>query len=88
MRFLTRTGRPSGFWIHLDADVLDDAIMPAVDYRQPDGLSWAELTTMLSAAMASGRAVGIEVTIYNPKLDPDGASGRRLTATLGEALGG
>ena len=85
---LTRPGRPSGFWIHLDADVLDDAIMPAVDYRQPDGLSWAELTTMLSAAMASGRAVGIEVTIYNPKLDPDGASGRRLTATLAEALGG
>jgi len=22
-----------GFWVHLDADVLDDAIMPAVDYR-------------------------------------------------------
>src|SRR5690606_32895446 len=21
-----------GFWIHLDADVLDDAVMPAVDY--------------------------------------------------------
>ena len=28
-----------GFWIHLDADALDDAIMPAVDYRLPDGLS-------------------------------------------------
>src|SRR5262245_10185154 len=24
---------PDGYWIHLDADVLDDAIMPAVDYR-------------------------------------------------------
>jgi arginase len=23
----------AGFWIHLDVDVLDDAIMPAVDYR-------------------------------------------------------
>lgn len=22
-----------GFWTHLDADVLDDSIMPAVDYR-------------------------------------------------------
>jgi arginase family enzyme len=22
-----------GFWVHLDADVLDDSIMPAVDYR-------------------------------------------------------
>ncbi len=30
-----------GFWIHLDVDVLDDAIMPAVGYRMPDGLSLA-----------------------------------------------
>ncbi len=28
-------GDVEGFWIHLDADVLDDAIMPAVDSRQP-----------------------------------------------------
>jgi arginase len=25
--------------VHLDADVLDDAVMPAVDYRQPGGLT-------------------------------------------------
>ncbi len=28
-----------GFWIHLDADVLDDAIMPAVDYRMSGGFT-------------------------------------------------
>src|SRR5262249_26369348 len=32
-----------GFWIHLDADVLDDAVMPAVDYRLPGGLRFSEL---------------------------------------------
>ncbi len=33
-----------GFWIHLDADVLDDSIMPAVDYRLGDGgLSFSDL---------------------------------------------
>jgi len=26
-----------GFWVHLDVDVLDDALMPAVDYRHPGG---------------------------------------------------
>ncbi len=84
---LTREHGPSGgFWIHLDADVLDDAIMPAVDYRLPDGLSWAELTSVLRIALDSGRAVGIEITIYNPKLDPDGASGKGLTATVVKAL--
>jgi arginase len=64
-----------GFWVHLDADVLDDAVMPAVDYRMPDGLTFDELATVLGAAAASGRMVGIDITIFNPALDPDGAIG-------------
>jgi arginase len=75
-----------GFFIHLDADVVSDELMPAVDYRIPDGLSWEELRTVLRTALASGRAVGIEITIYNPALDADGSSGRELTRTLVEAL--
>ena len=35
---LLRNEELGRFWIHLDADVLDDAIMPAVDYRMEDGL--------------------------------------------------
>ena len=76
-----------GFFIHLDADCLDDALMPAVDYRLPGGLSWQELITVLQVAMASGRAAGIEVTIYNPKLDPEGRAGRGLVDALVEGLG-
>jgi arginase len=83
---LTRSRAPEKFWIHLDADVLDDAIMPAVDYRIPGGLSWEELGVTLRAAMRSRRAVGLEVTIYNPTLDPDGQAGRGLAETIGAAL--
>jgi arginase len=75
-----------GFWVHLDADVLDDAVMPAVDYRLPGGLAWDELATVLTTAMTSGRAVGFEVTIYNPLLDPDGTAGRELARLIGQAL--
>jgi arginase len=75
-----------GFWIHLDADVLDDAIMPAVDYRMPDGLSWDELETMLGTAMASGRAVGLNLTIFNPRLDPNQSIARLLVKTLAAGL--
>ena len=83
------TAKPTqGFFIHLDADVVSDALMPAVDYRVADGLSWDELCTVLQTALASGRAVGIEITIYNPSLDADGASGRELTRTLIKALQG
>ncbi|WP_248446532.1 arginase family protein [Sinorhizobium meliloti] len=76
-----------GFFIHLDADCLDDAIMPAVDFRMPGGLSWDELGTALRVALASGKAVGIEITIYNPRLDEDGSAGRGLTDILAAALG-
>jgi arginase len=69
---LERKDGPAGFWIHLDVDVLDDAIMPAVDYRLPGGLSWDELTAVLRGAVASDRAVGLEITIFNPTLDADG----------------
>ena len=87
-RALERLTAPDlgGFWIHLDADVLDDAIMPAVDYRMPGGLQWDELTTILRAAVASGRALGIDITIFNPKLDPDGSIARRFAEALGDGL--
>ena len=71
-----------GFFIHLDADALGDEVMPAVDYRIPDGLAPAELETILRLALASDRAAGMEITIYNPRLDRDGSSGRELVRTV------
>jgi arginase len=82
---LTRPGL-DGFFIHVDADCLSDAVMPAVDYRLADGLSLRELAETLHVALASSRAKGLEVTIYNPRLDPDGAAGRALAGVLIEAL--
>jgi arginase len=76
-----------GFFIHLDADCLDDDIMPAVDFRVSGGLSWNELRIALRVALGSGKAVGIEITIYNPHLDEDGSAGRGLLDVLAAALG-
>ncbi|MBC9730951.1 arginase family protein [Streptomyces sp. TRM68367] len=75
-------GGCAGYWVHLDVDVLDDAVMPAVDYRQPGGLSWAELEGVLRVALGDARAVGFDVTIFNPRLDADGSIAARLTECL------
>jgi arginase len=75
-----------GFWIHLDADVLNDALMPAVDSRHEDGMSWDELGQTLRGLLSSNLAVGLEVTIYDPDLDPTGQIGRRFTQAIAEAL--
>ena len=85
---LERTGGPAGFWIHLDVDVLDDAVMPAVDYRLPGGLSPDELAAVLRAAVAGGQAIGLDIAIFNPTLDPDGRIARGLVDTLVAGLAG
>lgn len=85
--YLSGTGL-AGFWIHLDADVLNDTVMPAVDYRLPDGLERAELSAVVRRLTASGQAVGMTVTIYNPLLDPDGAIGQAFVASLIDGLTG
>jgi arginase len=79
-RTLATVGQPDleGFWVHLDVDVLDDAVMPAVDYRHPGGLTWEEAAEILGGLLASQRACGLEVTIFNPRLDPDGSIARHL----------
>lgn len=82
---LTAAGT-AGYWIHLDVDVLDDAVMPAVDYRIPGGLTWRELETVLRTALAGGRAVGLDVTIFNPRLDREGTIAPRLTECLRRGL--
>ena len=77
-----QTNPLNGFWIHLDADVLDDTIMPAVDYRLPGGLQWDELSGVLEDLMASGQAVGLTITIFNPKLDTDGSIARKFSQSI------
>jgi len=82
---LSRPDLP-GFWMHLDADVLDDAVMPAVDYRMPDGLSWDELASTLRAAVASTKALGVNITIFNPRLDDTGSIAAAFVDSIAKGL--
>ncbi|MFF6911407.1 arginase family protein [Streptomyces sp. NPDC012466] len=86
VRLLDEDRAGAGYWVHLDVDVLDDAVMPAVDYRQPDGLTWQELETVLRTALSGGGAVGLTVAIFNPRLDPDGSLARDLAGCLVRAF--
>jgi arginase len=79
-------GGVEGFWIHLDADVLDDNVMPAVDSRQPDGLSYVELVELLGVALSSDLAVGMQVTIFDPELDPTGQIAEGLASAVVEGF--
>ncbi|MFP5285336.1 MAG: arginase family protein, partial [Thermoanaerobaculia bacterium] len=87
---LARIARPEldGFWIHVDVDVLDPALMPAVDSPEPGGLSLEGLARLLAPLVRHPKALGMEVTIYDPELDPDRTAGSRLVDLLGEVFRG
>ncbi len=61
-----------GYWLHVDVDVLDESVMPAVDSPSPGGLLAEELIGLLRG-LAPG-AVGANVGIYDPDLDGAGSA--------------
>jgi len=79
-------GNVESFWIHVDLDVLDDAVMPAVDYRMPGGLSFGELVSALRRLTTTGKAIGMDVTIFNPTLDWDGALAEKIVDIIAAGL--
>jgi arginase len=65
-------------FLYFDANVLDDAIL-AIDFQLPGGPTWVEIKGVLRAAIAHPKAVGMEITILNPRL---GADGNGLSALM------
>lgn len=73
-----------GYWLHLDIDILDDRWMPAVDSPDPGGLSPDQLIELLDL-LAPG-AVGADVTIFDPDLDPEGEHARTVAYVVSEGF--
>lgn len=61
-----------GFWLHIDVDVLNDEVMPCVDSRTADGLTYSEFNELTQTLLKSDKITGMEITILDPQLDPTG----------------
>ncbi|HKE17226.1 MAG TPA: arginase family protein [Kofleriaceae bacterium] len=81
-----------GFWIHVDADVLDREPVDCfaeddmADETGAGGLAFDEIGEALEVFLSSERAAGLEMTIYDPELDPDGDCGDRLVNSVVRAF--
>ena len=72
----------AGYWVHVDMDVLDPAVMPAVDAPEPGGIAFAELELLLAGLVDTPHCLGVEITVFDPDYDPDGAYAEEITATI------
>jgi arginase family enzyme len=73
-------GRPA--WLHLDLDVLDEGVLPAVSYPQPLGLDWDELIALVQPLVAAPNLLGISVADFNPERDADHLYAARVVEAL------
>ena len=69
-------------WLHVDLDVLDQAVFPATDYLMSGGLDWDELIELLAPVAAAGDLVGWSLACYNPEKDPSGSDGRAIVGAM------
>ncbi len=74
-------------WLHIDLDVLDQAVFPATDYLMSGGLDWEELIELLRPVVADPGLVGWSISCYNPEKDPDGADARAVVAAMERLFG-
>lgn len=77
---------PAAAWLHLDLDVLDESVMPAVSYPQPQGLTWEALEQLIAPLAASPALIGVSVSDLQADADPDGVYAQRVVELLGRVL--
>lgn len=72
----------AGYWVHLDVDVLDPAVMPAVDAPDAGGIAFPELELLLAGLVDTPHCLGVEITVFDPDYDPEGGYGAEIVSTL------
>lgn len=72
------------YWLHIDLDVLDPSVMPAVDSPDDGGFEGEHLAELMNF-LATG-AIGADITIFDPDLDPDGKYAIYIVKIIAEGL--
>ena len=72
----------AGYWVHVDVDVLDPAVMPSVDAPSPGGIAFPELELLLAGLVESPHCLGVELTVFDPDYDPDGQYASEITSAV------
>lgn len=76
----------SRIWVHVDLDVLDEAVMPAVDSPGSPGFDFSFLSSLIEGLMEKQEAIGLNLTIYDPEEDPAREYATLIAQSISSAL--
>jgi len=82
----TLDGIGLSYWVHLDVDVLDQTVLPAVDSPGSPGIDPDDLRVVLRGLVRDRCCIGLDVTIFDPDLDPDGGDAKLIVSLLRDAV--
>ncbi len=78
----------AGYWVHLDVDVLDPSVMPAVDAPDPGGIAYGEFELLVAELVDAPECLGAHLTVFDPDYDPTGRHAGELVRALVNGLAG
>ena len=84
---LAQVPASDNIYVSLDIDVLDPSIAPGTGTIEPDGLSFAELSSLLQGVAGKGRLVGLDVVEVSPYRDPSGRTAQTAVRLIVDLLG-
>ncbi len=74
------------FVLHFDVDVISSDDFRAANFAAPGGLRLEEVRQALEVFARQKNLAAMEVTVYNPALDPDGSAAKLLVDLLAAVL--
>lgn len=74
-------------WLHIDVDILDPSVMPAVTRPVPGGVALDALGSLLHGVAAVAEIRGLELCGYDPTRDLGGRLTGPLAGLVGAAVG-
>jgi arginase len=74
------------FILHLNVDVISNSEFSASTYSAPGGFTLAETQEALAIFASRPNMVALEISTYNPTLDPDGSAAKILIELLAGVL--
>jgi arginase len=69
-------------YLHIDIDVLDQAVAPGVDFPTSGGLSVAQLAEIVRGVAGLGKLAAVSLTAVNPEKDVEGRTARAALDVL------